>query len=292
MALRDMAAALAIMVIWGFNFVVAKWALAEFPPVFAMFLRFALVAAMLVPLVRVPRERLVGIGIFGVLLGGIHFPMMFRGLTQVDASTASIAIQLQVPFAAMMAAVVFKDRPTWRQVLGMAIAFGGVVVIAGEPRLSASLVHLALIVGASFVFAIANIHVKRMGPVDVFALNGWMSLFAAPLLLGTSLATEQGQWEALGAATWLGWASILYMVVLVTGISYGLWYPLLTRYDVSQTMPWTLTVPIFGVLSGVLVLGDPLTPALILGGALTLVGVALIVLRPKRAVEPAAGSTT
>jgi len=289
---RDVAAILLVMVIWGFNFVTAKWALEDFPPVFAMALRFGLVALVLVPFVRVPRGRFGGIFIFALLLGGIHFPMMFQGLTRIDAATASIAIQLQVPFSAMLAALVFNDKLGWKRASGMAVAFAGVVVIAGEPRLSASLVHLGLVVGASLVFALANIHVKRMGPVDPFSLNGWMSLFATPLLLATSFATEQGQWATLWTASWLSWISIVYMSALVTVVSYAIWYTLLARYDVNQTMPWTLTVPIFGVLSAVLVLGEPLTPSLLAGGALTIAGVGLIVLRRPRAVTPAAGSTT
>ncbi len=287
-----MAVALLVMAVWGFNFVVAKWALADFPPVFVTCVRFALVALLIVPFARVPRGHMGGILVLSILLGGIHFPMMFTGLTQVDASTASIAIQLQVPFSALLAALVFGDRLGWRRAAGMAAAFAGVVVLAGDPKLGGGFLHLALVVGASFVFAVANIHVKRMGKVDVLALNGWMGLFAAPQLLLISLATESGQWESLANATWLGWVSVAYMAVLVTIVAYGMWYPLVARYDVNQTMPWTLTVPVFGVISAVLVLGEALTLALVAGGLLTLAGVALIVLRVPRAPEPAAGSTT
>jgi O-acetylserine/cysteine efflux transporter len=239
----------------------------------------------------VPYGQFRGVLVLSILLGSIHFPMMFTGLTGVDASTASIAIQLQVPFSALLAAFVFRDKLGWRRALGMAAAFAGVVVIAGEPRES-GILHLLLVVLASFVFAIANVHVKRMGPIDAQALNGWMGLFAAPQLLLISLATERGQWDSMVSASWLGWASLVYMAVMVTIVAYGIWYPLVARYDVNQTMPWTLLAPIFGVLSGVLVMGDPMTPALVAGGALTVAGVGLIVLRPPRAPGPAAGSTT
>lgn len=292
MSPRDLAATLLVMAIWGFNFVVAKVALQDFPPIFVTALRFFLVAAMLVPFVRVPRGRLGGILVFAVLLGGIHFPMMFTGLTRVDAGTAAVAVQLQVPFSALLASFLFGDRLGWRRAAGMAIAIAGVAVIAGEPRLGGGLGHLLLVIGASFVFAIANVHVKRMGPIGVHALNGWMALFATPMLLAMSLAVEEGQWRSLAEASWLGWAAVLYIVLMVTVVAYGLWYPLVERYDVNQTMPWTLTVPVFGVLSGVLALGEPVTPTLLAGGALTLAGVAVIVLRRPRAAAPDAGSPT
>lgn len=289
---RDTAIALSVMAIWGFNFVVAKVMLQDFSPIFAMFVRFAVTAALMAPFAPLPRGKIRDVLILSVMLGSLHFPMMFTGLTQVDAATASVAIQLQVPFSSLLAAFLFGDRLGWRRMLGMLVAFAGVVLIAGEPRMSGNLLHLGLVVGASLMFAAASIHVKRMGEVDPWALNGWMGLFAAPQLLLASLLMESGQWQQVQTASWLGWGAILFMVLVVTMFAYGLWYPLLRRYPVNQTIPWTLLVPVFGVASGVLVLGDPLTPALLVGGALTLTGVAIIVLRRPKTVEPAVTSTT
>lgn len=292
MRTADVVKTLAVMVIWGFNFVVIKVALSDFSPLFVTFLRFALVAVLLVPFVRMPRSKLGHVLVFSVLLGTIHFPLMFFGLSELDAATAAVAIQLQVPFAALLAALVFKDRLGWRRAAGMVVAFAGIVVIAGEPRMSASLGPLLLVIGASFVFAVANVHVKRMGNIDGFGLNGWMALFATPQLLVFTLLAESGHRDQIAQATWLGWGAVLYMTVLVTIVAYGMWYPLLRRYDVNQTMPWTLTVPVFGVASGVLVLGDPLTPALVTGGLLTVAGVAIILLRRPRERAVHAGSPT
>jgi O-acetylserine/cysteine efflux transporter len=191
-------------------------------------------------------------------------------------------VQLQVPFSALLAALVFKDRIDARGIIGMIIAFLGVVVIAGEPRLNGNYVALGMVVAAAFAFAVANIQMKRVSAVNGFSLNAWMSLMAAPQLLIFTLLLERDQVRQFTQADWLGWSSIAYMSVVVTILSYGIWYHLVRRYAVSQTMPWTLTVPVFGVLSGVLVLGEPMTTGLIVGGTLTLIGVAVIVLRRRR----------
>jgi O-acetylserine/cysteine efflux transporter len=277
-----MALTLVVMVIWGFNFAVAKTGLEQFSPLFMMFLRFAAVAAVLVPFVRIPHGRMRGIFALSVILGGIHFPLMFGGLAGIDAATAAITVQLQVPFSALLAALVFKDRIDARGIIGMIIAFLGVVVIAGEPRLNGNYVALGMVVAAAFAFAVANIQMKRVSVVNGFSLNAWMSLMAAPQLLIFTLLLERDQVRQFTQADWLGWSSIAYMSVVVTILSYGIWYHLVRRYAVSQTMPWTLTVPVFGVLSGVLVLGEPMTTGLIVGGTLTLIGVAVIVLRRRR----------
>ncbi|WP_247881207.1 DMT family transporter [Skermanella sp. TT6] len=279
MSPRDIAATLVVMVIWGLNFAVAKYGLREFSPMLLMSLRFAMVAVMLLPFVAVPWGRMKEILVLSVLLGGLHFPLMFTGLTRVDAAAASIAIQLQVPFSSILAAILYKDKLGWRRGLGMAISFGGVIVIAGEPRALDGSWYLGLVVVAALIFSIVNIQIRRIGSINGFSLNAWMSVMAAPQLIAVSLLMETGQIEQIRAASWLGWGSIAYMAIMVTIVSYALWYPLVRRYPVNQTMPWTLLVPVFGVLSGVLLLGEPLTPAMVVGGSLTLVGVAVIMIR-------------
>src|SRR5690242_14901510 len=134
MKLSDLILVLVVMAIWGLNFVIAKWGLAEFPPIFMMGLRWATVAALLLPFVRVPRKKLGGILLISFTLGCVHFSLMFTGLKGTDAAVAAIATQTQVPFAALIAAVVLKDRLGWRRATGMALAFVGIVIMAGEPR--------------------------------------------------------------------------------------------------------------------------------------------------------------
>src|SRR5262249_60973949 len=118
-----------------------------------------------------------------VILGGVHFSLMFTGMRGLDVATAAIAIQMQVPFAAILASIFFKETLHWRRLTGMAIAFAGVVLIAGEPRLAGKLAPLFLVIAAACAWASANIQIKRIGDdVDVLALNGWVALLAAPEL--------------------------------------------------------------------------------------------------------------
>jgi O-acetylserine/cysteine efflux transporter len=276
----------AITVVWGGNFAVSKIGLLQIPPIMLVAMRFALVAVILLPLADIPRGKLAPIALLSVVLGLLHFSMMFTGLRDIDAATAAISIQLQVPFAALLAALAFGERPGWRRVLGMAIAFAGVAVIAGEPRLEGRYLPLALVIGAAMVWSIANILVKRLGEVDGTQINAWMALFATPQLAVASLVLEEGQWAALQAADWRIPLVIAYQAVMVVALGYGTWYAMLKRYDVNVAMPFTLLVPFFGVLSGVLFLDEVLTAALIVGGAMTIVGVGIIVIRRPRLAGP------
>jgi O-acetylserine/cysteine efflux transporter len=287
MSLGHIAALVAVTFIWGVNFAVVKAGLLQLPPIAFVALRFALVSVLLLPWLRWPPPRPRELVILSIVLGVVHFGLMFSGLRDLDVSTAAIAIQLQVPFAALLAAVFLDDKLGWRRLTGMAIAFAGVVLIAGEPRFNGNLLPLILVVGAACVWASANILIKRLGSaVDVFALNGWIAIMAAPQLMVLSLVTEHGQFAALAAANWILWGSLAFQAILVTVFGYGVWYHAMRRFDVNQVMPFTLLVPLFGVLSGVVFFHDRLTIPMIIGGLCTILGVAVVTIRRPRVIAP------
>jgi O-acetylserine/cysteine efflux transporter len=278
MKTEDVLLTVMVMVLWGLNFVVAKIGLEELPPMLLVGIRFLLVALLLIGLVPIPRGHIGKIVALSISMGALHFGLMFMGIRNVDAAIASVAIQLQVPFAALLAWIFLGDRLGWRRVGGMALAFLGIVVIAGEPRMLSNLTPLALIVAASFLWAVGNVQLRDLRAVGPMALNAWLALFAAPQMLIASAVFEDGQWQALANAGWKGWGAIVYMIVFVTIIGYGFWYRMAQRYPVNLTMAHTLQVPVWGVLASVGLLGERLTWAMVAGSLLTLAGVAVIVL--------------
>lgn len=277
-----------VTAIWGVNFVVAKLGLHEIPPLLLTALRFFLVAIVLVPFVPRPQRILTRILPLSVTLGSLHFSLMFIGLTRVDASVASIAIQLQIPFAAILAAIFFKDRLGWRRAAGMALAFFGVVLVAGMPRISGDRLYLVLVILASLVWAVGNVQIKALDGIGAVTLNAWISLFSAPQLLILSLIFEHGQLAALTTAGWRGYGALVYMAIMGTIVGYGLWYAMIARYTTNMTMPFLLLVPVFGVLSGITMLGEPLSWQIVLGGLAVVAGVGVIVLRRPKLARPEA----
>jgi O-acetylserine/cysteine efflux transporter len=287
MTLPTIGVLLAVTVVWGVNFAVVKAGLGVMPPIAFVALRFAVVGVMLLPWLRWPPPRLRDLVVLSVILGVVHFSLMFTGMRGLDVATASIAIQLQVPFAAILAAIFFGETLHWRRLTGMAIAFAGVVLIAGEPRLSGNLLPLFLVIAAACTWAGATIQIKRIGDdVDVLALNGWVALLAAPQLALLSWLIEDGQLAAITAADWRLWLSVAFQALLVTIFGYSVWYRLMRRFSVNQVMPFTLLVPLFGVLSGVIFFDDRLTLLMLIGGVCTIVGVAIIIIRRPRVIAP------
>lgn len=277
---RHILLAIAVTAIWGGNFVAVKLGTEEFPPIFLLAMRFVLVAALMLPFVKVPaRHCLWPVLLVSITLGGLHFGLMFTGVARVEASTAAIATQLGVPFSTLLAVLLFKDRLGWRRIFGIATAFAGVVVLAGAPEIADDLFGLSLVVAGAFAWAVANAVIKHHGPFDTYMLTAWMALFAAPQLLAVSFALEAGQWQSLLQASWVGWAALVYTVLGSSIIAYGIWYTLINRNPVSQVVPFMLLTPVFAVAAAWLMLGEPLTLPLVLGGLITIAGVALCELR-------------
>ena len=287
MTLRDIAIAGLIMLLWGVNFGFAKIGLAEFPPIFLMALRFGLVALILVPFVRRPGVSWAQVIGLSCTLGALHFALFFSGLNGLDASAAAIVVQLQVPISVLLSIVILGERPGWRSIAGIVLAFAGVwMIFVGKP-MSGHLLPLFLMIGAACVWSAANFQLKAMGNVDGMALNGWMALFATPQLLIASLVIEHGQKSAILNVDWRGIVSIIFMAVFSTIVAYSLWYRLVHKYPMSLVMPFTLLGPVFGVGAGVVWLGEPLTVQLVIGSLMTLGGVGVIVLRREPVLEAA-----
>jgi O-acetylserine/cysteine efflux transporter len=282
----DLLAALFVALIWGVNVAVIKTCVAEFPPIFITGLRFLIVALLLIWWVRPPWKQMRRIGLLSFVFGGVHFGGIFYGLRGLDVSIASILILLGVPFSVLFARILLQERFGWRKICGMAIAFLGLLILLGEPSTTASPLHLLIFGLAIIAWGLGNILVKKIGPINNFALNAWMGLFASVQLLLVSMFTESGQIAALRNASWLAWGALLYIVLLASITGYGLWYYLMGKYDVTRVVPFTLLVPVIGVLSGVFLLGEEITLAKTTGGIVTLIGVAIIQVRWRRRLKP------
>ncbi|HXP98120.1 MAG TPA: EamA family transporter [Telmatospirillum sp.] len=278
MTWKDTLWATVVILAWGFNFVVVKIGMAELPPLLLTTLRLALVAVMVVPFTHRPRGKLGLIALLALLLGAGHFGLLFIAMRTMDAASASIAIQLTVPFSALLAALLYGEKLGLRGILGMAMAYAGVALLAGEPH-HPDLFSMLLIVLSAACWALANVVIKRIGPIHPLTLTGWMALAGFPQLLILSFLFEDHQMQWIRNAGWMGWGAVAYTAVIASMLAYSLWCWLIAKYPVNKVVPFTLLNPVIGIASGVLVLGEPLGWHKLVGGGLTVLGVAVIQIR-------------
>ncbi|WBL77533.1 EamA family transporter [Bradyrhizobium xenonodulans] len=274
--------AVAVPLLWGYQFVAIKVGVAEFPPLFFLALRFVAIALLLVPFVKRPtREQLGPVAVISIFLGGLNFGLFYVGLGLGSGSLSAVAYQLATPFAVLLAWPLLGERPSLTTSAGVVLAFAGVVVLATGPALSASALPLLLVVGAAFAFAVSNVLTKCYGPFDSLMLMGWSSLLTVPQVMSMSLLLEHGQTASLVAADEIGWLALAYTIFIGGILGFGLWFWLIGRCSMSRVAPFGLLLPVFALMSSVLFLGEPVTPKLIVGGLLAVSGVAMTQVRPK-----------
>lgn len=283
---RDLAFLIVINLIWGLNLISTKVGVGQFPPVFFTALRFGSVALFLLPFLRMHRGQMRDLLIAAALTGPAAFALLISGMYLVkDASMVAIASQMGVPFSTLLSVWLLGETIRWRRRLGIVLAFGGIMIIGFDPRVFEYWQGLMLVVASCFVGALGLIFLKRTRGIRALELQAWVAMAGGPVLLLLSLSMESNQWSALQTADWRGWGALAFTTVMSSLVAHTGWYFLVSRYPVTSLSPLTLLSPLFGVFFGVTLLHDNLTPRMLAGGAVTLAGVFIVLLREKRLID-------
>jgi O-acetylserine/cysteine efflux transporter len=281
---RHLLLALAVVAVWGTNFVVIKWALGTLPPLLLGALRFALAFAPAALFVRRPAVAWRTLAAYGVLIGAGQFGLLFIAMrTEITPGLASLVIQTQVFFTVGLAMALAGERVRGFQVMALVLAAAGLGLIVAHTDASTTPLGVSLVLLAALSWAAGNLVAKRAGRVDMLGFMVWSSLFAVPPLLLLSIVLEGAQAIAQGlAAADAGvWAAVLWQSVGNTLFGYGAWAWLLARHPAVTITPMALLVPVFGMGASALWLAEALPPWKLAAAALVLAGLALNLLWPR-----------
>jgi len=284
---RDLLLLIGITFIWGFNLITSKVGLGEIPPILFTFLRFAIVAIVLTPMLRVQPGQMSAVVVASLLSGALSFALNFAALRRTSSvSSVAIAGQLSVPFATLLSVALLGETVRWRRWTGIVLSFIGVGIMGFDPQIGQRWESLALVVASAFFGALGLIAVKKLRGFSAIELLAWMAWLGLPLLLVTSLRVERPDFaQLLHDVTWKGWASLAFAAVFASLVAHTSYFHLVQRYPVTSVAPLTTLSPVFAVIFGVTLLGDRLTDRILIGGACTLLGVLIITLREKRIVD-------
>lgn len=273
-----------VAALWGFNFVVIKLGLDNFPPLLFSALRFLFAAVPLVffiPRPEVPWWIIIGIGL---MLGVVKFSFLFIGMDiGVPPGLASLLLQSQAFFTVVLAFVIFGAKPRPLQLAGMAVAFGGIALIASSIDGHFTLTGLALVLGAALAWASSNMLMKKAGNVPMLNLMVWVSLIPPIPLIIISLMFEgvDRDLAALAHVNLTGAGAVLFVAYGATIFGFAVWGAMISRYGVSTVAPFSLLVPVFGMTSAALVLGEAFGPLRILAAVLIVIGLVMNVFNPQ-----------
>jgi len=283
---RDLTFLIFINFIWGANLIASKIGVGQFPPIFFTALRFASVAVLVMPFLRIHQGQMRNLLAAVVLTGPAAFALLFVGVHLVrDASMVAITSQMGVPFSTLLSVWLLGETIRWRRRLGIVLAFAGIAVIGFDPHAFDYWPGLMIVVLSCFVSSLGLIFLKRLKDIRPLELQAWIAIVGGPALLLVSLVMERGQWNSVVNARWSGWSALAFTTILSSLVAHTGWYYLVSRYPVTSLSPITLLSPLFGVFFGVTLLHDQLTARMLLGGAVTLAGVLIVLMREQRIAD-------
>jgi O-acetylserine/cysteine efflux transporter len=276
--------ALAVVAVWGSNFVVIKIALAHLPPLLFATLRFVFALLPGVFLLRRPAVPWRELAAYGVLIGVVQFGLLYIAMQgHISPGLASLVVQLQVFFTVGLAMRFSGERVQRYQWAALLLAVAGIAVIAAHTDAHTSVLGLVLVLLAALGWAGGNIVARRAGSANMVAYVVWASAFSVPPLLLLSGVFEG--WAAIRAGLLAAdaptWAAVLWQAWGNTLFGYAAWAWLLARHPAATISPLALLVPVFGMAASAWWLAEPLPPWKLAAATLVMAGLALNLFWPR-----------
>ena len=282
--LRHFLLALAVVAVWGSNFVVIKVALVHFPPLLLAALRFALALLPAVLFLPRPAAKWSNLAAYGLLIGVGQFGLLYLAMQgHISPGLASLVVQVQVFFTIGLAMRTTHERVQPFQWCALLLAVAGIAVIVLHTDGSTTPLGLAMVVGAALSWAGGNTASRQAGKVNMLAYVVWSSAFAVPPLLLLSLVFEgTDAWRtSLAHADLPSWLALAWQAWGNSLFGYAAWGWLLARHPAATITPMALLVPVFGMGASAWWLGEPLPAWKLVAAALVMLGLVLNLLWPR-----------
>jgi len=283
LSFRDILIAISVPILLGFGFVVAKPAMQHFPPYLLMGLRFTIPALILVWWFPMPKGLFLDLFKVSFIGSTLQYGLTYNGLNIIDASSAVLLVQLEVPFGILIAFFLLKEIPKIKNLIGLAIAFIGVFILTGAPNLEGKYFGVLLTLSGAFTWSLGAVMAKPLSKkIGAFALMTWLCVFSGPLLILISTIVNGNPIQYILSANFYSWITVIYLGFIMQPIAYGAWYYVLRKHPVNKIMPVLLLLPVTGLLTAIFLLGEEPAKQVFLGGAIILFGVGMILFsKPK-----------
>lgn len=279
MTRRQILLALLPPLFFGTGFTIAKPAVQHFPPLFMMLMVYGGIAIVLGITYRerfkTPVLSIIAISAFAVTIQGA---LLFWGLRSeaMPATAANLILQIQIPFAVLLDWLIMKVKLDARKLVGTAIAVLGVAIVIGLPEEAPGLVPTIMIIVSAFCWSLGQVLAQYLGCDSGIGQLKANAFGALPQLALATLLIEQGQWQSLVTATWLEWSMLAFVGIVGFYLAYVCWFTLIKQVRMDEAAPFILLMPVVGFVTAYAVLGEPISLAQVLGGAVILLGLVIV----------------
>ncbi len=283
MNFRDILIAISVPILLGFGFVIAKPAMEYFPPYLLMGMRFTIPALILVWWFPIPKGLFLDLFKVSFIGNTLQYGLTYNGLNIIDASSAVLLVQLEVPFGILIAFFLLKEIPSIKNIIGLVIAFFGVFILTGAPNLEGKYFGVLLTLSGAFTWSLGAVMAKPLSKkIGAFALMTWLAVFSGPMLILISAIVNGNPIQYILIANFNSWLTVLYLGFFMQPAAYGAWYYVLSKYPVNKVMPVLLLLPITGLITAIFLLGEDPPKQVFLGGTVIVIGVAMILFGKKK----------
>ena len=279
MSFRDILIAILVPIGLGFGFVIAKPAMEYFPPYLLMGIRFTIPALILVWWFPIPKGLFLDLFKVSFIGSTLQYGLTYNGLNILDASSAVLLVQLEVPFGIIIAYFLLKEIPSIKNIVGLLIAFFGVFILTGAPNLEGKYFGVLLVLSGAFTWSLGAVMAKPLSKkMGAFALMTWLCVFTGPMLILISSIFDGNPIQYILSANFYSWLTVIYLGFFMQPIAYGAWYYVLSKYPVNKVMPVLLLLPMTGFITAIFLLGEEPPKQVFLGGVIIVFGVGMILL--------------
>ena len=277
MLLRHIALAILVPCIWGFGFVIAKPGMEQLPPILLNGLRWSLTGLLMFWFFPFPRKIVKQLIIISFIGCTIQYSLTFSGLNIIDATSATLFIQAEIPFGILIAYFFLKEKPILKNIIGLVIAFIGIFILTGNPNLEGKFLGVILLLLGAFTWSIGQVLAKTVTKnISGIALTAWLGVFAGPQCILFSALIEGNPVNYILNADITAWLIVIYLGVVMNAIGYSIWFYVLGKYPVNYIMPVLLLFPVTGLITAITILNERPNTLAYIGGSVIMIGVAVI----------------
>lgn len=281
----DIAVVVAMNILWGLNIIAVKVSVGAIGPLTAAFLRQAVIFVICAHALRWVPGKMRVLTVLGILSGGAFYAAVNMSLAVADnVGALAIAGQLGVPFSLILAIIFYHERIHWPRLIGIALAFVGVVILVFDPAAAHEGLGIALTALGSFIWAACSLLQRQLIGVRVLTIYAWIGLWGMLIQGLIAWHWEPARMAAIGDLPLhlFGWVAFSGIGSTVLGQGAMSW--LLQRHPVTTVAPLTLGAPVISVFTAAEYFGTPISGWMLLGGALAMLGVAIVTVRTARSV--------
>ena len=286
MPIRDIFLAILVPIIFGFGFVIAKPAMDQLPPILLNGLRWSLTGIIMCWFFPFPKKLFKSLLVISFLGSTLQYSLTFSGLNIVDATSATLLIQSEIPFGILIAFIILKEKPSMKNLIGLLIAFIGIVILTGSPNLENKLFGVLLLLSGAFLWAYAQVIAKPVSEkIGGLALTAYIGVFAGPSSIALSYFIEGNTYQYITNADLKTWLIVLYLGLIMNCLAYSLWYFVLSKHPVNYVMPVMLLFPVTGLVTAIFLLGENPSTYAYIGGFIIISGVAIILINKREKIR-------